>query len=77
MIYIPIARSLNTAQNIRNSNPSKKQIKRARDASSVGRLHFKNTFTPLIGTGRTVAFLAQPWRSVLPMGINIPILPYI
>jgi len=70
MIIIPIEKSLGMAQRIKNSNPTKKQIKRARDASIVGTLHIKNMSKPVI-----VAI--QPWNSVLPFGLDIPILPYV
>ena len=70
MIYIPIARSLNTAQRLRKSNPSKRQIKRANDALFLGRAHLKSIYRPAI-----VAL--QPWASPLPFDMNIPIIPYI
>jgi len=70
MIYIPLKRSLSTAKRIKDSNPTKKQIKRARDSSQVGLLHIENMVRPVI-------IALQPWESQLPLGIDIPLLPYV
>jgi len=71
MIYIPIARSLNMAQNIRNSNPSQKTIKRANDSIWVAKNTIPNQwFKPAM-------IALSPWSSPLPFDMNIPIVPYI
>ena len=70
MIYIPLERSLATAQRISSSKPTKKQIKRARDASQLGLFHIENMVRPVI-----VAL--QPWSSPLPFDLNVPIVPYV
>ena len=58
------------AQRIKRSNPSKKQIKRARDASQIGLYHIDNMVRPVI-------IALQPWSSPLPFDMNVPLLPYV
>ena len=70
MIYIPLKRSLSTAQRIKRSNPSAKQIKRANDSLFIGRKHIEGLCRPAIEA-------LQPWSSPLPLDMNVPLLPYI
>ena len=58
------------AQRIKNSNPTKKQIKRARDATQIGKYHLESMVRPAI-------IALQPWASPLPFDLNVPLLPYV
>ena len=58
------------AQRIKRSNPSRKQIKRARDASQIGKLYVQSMVRPAI-------IALSPWSSPLPFDLNVPLLPYV
>jgi len=74
MIYIPIQRSLVFAHRVTKMNPTDKQRKSIRDSMTLVN-HQKNLMYN--SWVKPTLILIQPWESNLPLGIDIPVLPYV
>ena len=67
MIYIPIRRSLETAQRIKRGSYSKKDIKRARDATSVASRYYHTQAQAPLLMGTFVLKTVSPFHNQIPL----------
>lgn len=67
MIYIPIRRSLETAQRIKRGSHSKRDIKRARDATTVATTYYETQAQAPIIMGTFVLQTVSPFHNQIPL----------